>query len=376
MAITWILFVAAVIAGLQGAVFRRWGHRSIEYRRFFSTGACYPGEEIELVERITNRKLLPVPWLRLESLIHANLRFQKQFNLDISDGMLFQNHRSLFSLMPYTQITRRHRITALRRGCYRLNSATLTLGDALGLAKHSVHLELEAELLVYPRTARPDEVPLPSHSWQGSTSVRRWMIEDPFMISGVREYRPGDPLKGVNWKASARTGQLQVHNYDFTAEHRLMIYLNVEDHEKMWSQVNDEELFERGLEWAAALAEQALERGMEAGFGTNAYSVDAPKEPVRVSPDSGSAQWTGIQEAMAKLVVARSIPFDTLLEQEAESGMTRMDILILSAYMSEKMKPPIDRLRTNGNAVEWIRLVPRGKSGTEAGEPAREEDAG
>ncbi|MCZ8513490.1 DUF58 domain-containing protein [Paenibacillus filicis] len=358
MIIGWILFVAALAAGVQGALFRKWGHRAIRYERFFSAAACYPGEEIELVERISNRKPLPVPWLRLESLIHANLRFQKQFNLDISGGTLFQNHRSLFSLMPYRQITRRHKITALARGCYRLNTATLTLGDALGLSSKAVRLSLQAELLVYPRPVNPEEIPVPSRSWQGDRPVRRWIVEDPFLIAGVREYRSGDPLKGVNWKASARTGRLQVHQYDYTAQDRLMIYLNVEDHDKMWHQVNDEALFERGIEWAAALAGQALEQGTEAGFGTNAYSVDTPKEPVKIEPGSGGGQWSLLQETMAKLVVARSIPFDTFLEQEAENGLGRQDIVILSAYMSEKMKPPVERLRANGNSVVWVPLMP------------------
>lgn len=356
MEIYWLLLVAAGVIWLQGALFGRFGKRGLTYERFFSVKACFPGDEVEMVERIANRKLLPVPWVRLESLIHANLRFQGQSGLTISEGEMFQNHRSLFSLMPYTQIVRRHKIAALRRGCYRLNTATLTTGDMLGLNRASVTMTLDAQLLVYPQLLDPQELQLPSHSWQGDATVRRWIVDDPFMISGVREYRYGDPLGGINWKATARTGRLQVHQRDFTAEHRLIICVNVEDHEGMWSQVNDEERFERGLSYAASFAQMAIGRGMETGFATNAYTIDDPKEPVRVEPGSGGPQMEALLQTMARLVVARSIPFDTLLEQEVERAVSNVDYLLVSAYVSEKMEAQIHRLRRNGNAVDFFML--------------------
>jgi uncharacterized protein (DUF58 family) len=309
-----------------------------------------------LIERIANRHIIPVPWLRLESLIHSGLKFHSQTNLDISDGSMFQNHKSFFSLMPFTQITRRHRLVCARRGCYRLNTASLTLGDLLGIYKNTLKLSLDVELLVYPKPAELDPFSLPSHSWQGDITVRRWIVEDPFMIVGAREYRYGDSLKGVNWKATARSGKLQVHQLDYTADHRLMILLNVEDHEKMWSQVNDSGLFERGISYAAAIAGQSIDQGMETGLGTNAYLIDGPKDPIYIEPRNGPSHMTFLLETMAKLVVGRSIPFDTLLEQIAATGTSNLDIIIISAYVSDKMNPPIEQLRLNGNAVQLFLL--------------------
>ncbi|NHN30573.1 DUF58 domain-containing protein [Paenibacillus agricola] len=356
MGIHWFLLAALLIVVAQGMIFRYWGQRGLKYERFFSTKACFEGDEVELVERISNRNIIPVPWLRLESLIHAGLKFQSQTNLDISDGSLFQNHKSLFSLMPFTQITRRHRILCSKRGCYRLNTASLTCGDILGVYKNTIKIALNVELLVYPRPADLEDFTMPSHSWQGDISVRRWIVEDPFMISGAREYRYGDPLKGVNWKATARSGKLQVHQLDYTADHRLMILLNVEDHEKMWSQVNDEALFEQGISYAAAIAAKAIEQGMETGFATNAYLIDAPREAVLIDPRNGPAHMGFLLETMAKLVAGRRIPFDDLLGEIAALGTSNLDIVVISAYMGEKMIQPIEQLRRNGNAVEMFLL--------------------
>jgi uncharacterized protein (DUF58 family) len=356
MGIPWLLFAALLVVIAQSVIFRYFGQKGITYRRSFNTKACFQGEEIELVEQIANRNVIPVPWLRLESLIHAGLKFQRQFNLDINSGSMFQNHKSLFSLLPFTRVTRRHRVVCLQRGFYRLNSASLTCGDLLGLYRHTKQLSLDVELVVYPKPAAVEEIAMPFRSWQGEQSVKRWIVDDPFMISGVREYRYGDSMNAINWKSTARSGRLQVHQRDYTADRRLMIVLNVEDHEKQWNQVSDSELIERGIAFAAGFAQMAIEQGLEAGFGTNGYLTDLPHEPVRIEPQRGSEQLTLLLDTMAKLVIARRVAFEDWLDEMAASGMSNLDVLIISAYVSDKMLHPIERIRGNGNSVEVFML--------------------
>ena len=57
-----------------------------------------------MIERLTNGKILPVPWLRVESLLHTGLKFQSDANFDVSNGQFYQNHKSLFSLRGNRQL--------------------------------------------------------------------------------------------------------------------------------------------------------------------------------------------------------------------------------------------------------------------------------
>lgn len=66
-------------------------------------------------------------------------------------------------------------------------------------------------MLIYPVLLNLDELPLPIHSWLGELPVKRWIVEDPFLTAGIREYSSGDSMGLVNWKATARTGVMQVH---------------------------------------------------------------------------------------------------------------------------------------------------------------------
>ncbi|WP_028563345.1 DUF58 domain-containing protein [Paenibacillus pinihumi] len=363
MNIHWIMLMALLVTVVQSVIYTYWGQRRLSYSRRFSTDRCFQGDQIEMVEQIANYKLLPLPWLKVESLLHAGLRFERQSNLEISEGHFMQNHRSLFNLMPYTKITRRHKMTCTRRGIYRMDAVSLTCGDVLGIRSTTNRIHVGFELKVYPKPLPLSGLTLPSQSWQGEQIVKRWIVEDPFMTAGTREYRSGDSMKGINWKATARTGALQVHKRDYTADHRLMLVINIEDHEQMWNTVNEEQRVEWAISYAAGVASYAARQGMEFGFLINACQLDKPKAPVRLEPQGGHPQLNRLLDTMAGLIIELSMPFDELLQQEAEIVQQRMGYLVLSAFMSEKISTQVERLRRAGHDVQWLPLREGGAYG-------------
>lgn len=356
MHIHWLILIAAALYVVQGQIFYRLGQRKLTYDRSFSESTCYQGDRIEMVEVIANRKLLPLPWLRIESMLHAGMRFQAQHNLDISNGLFVQNHKSFFSLLPYTKVTRRHHVTCTQRGVYRIHAVSLTCGDLFGHYNKSRRQSFDNELIVYPSPLPGEELRIPSQSWQGDVTVRRWIAPDPFMVAGAREYRAGDSLKDINWKATARTGALQVHQHDYTADQRLMLLINIEDHERMWGTVQETARVELAIRYAAGLAQYTLSQGIETGFGTNARQEEGPRQPVRIEPRSGADQLTALYEQMARLVIEPGAAFYTMLEDEAELAERTYDYLLMTAFVSEQMEAAIERLRRNGHRVEVLDL--------------------
>nr|WP_246427618.1 DUF58 domain-containing protein [Paenibacillus phyllosphaerae] len=190
----------------------------------------------------------------------------------------------------------------------------------------------------------------------GEVAVKRWIVHDPFVISGARPYQSGDPLKDINWQATARAGSLQVHKHDFTADYRLMIMLNIEDHEGMWETVNDSERIEYGIRYAAGAAQFAAEQGLEFGFASNGHDIDSPGMPIIEPLSAGGEQLEGTLTAMARLSIARSIPFDVLVEQMANRLPDRCDVVIVSAFWSEKLESAAERLRSEGHGVYWVNI--------------------
>lgn len=240
-----------------------------------------------------------------------------------------------------------------------LNSATMTCGDLFNIFTKTEQLTLNTQLLVYPEILNVQDIPLPSHSWQGDTVVRRWIVSDPFMIAGTREYRPGDPLNSINWKATARTGEWQVHHHDYTANQRLMIVLNFDVSEEMWAAVTEPELIEYGISIAATLAQRTIYHGLETGFACNGYTIEHPKDkvPVMIRPGLGHHHLNFIYEEMAKLIIARSSDFPTFMERELlNQSYEATDYLFITAFVSEKMQAYMEQLRQQGHAVAVLSL--------------------
>ncbi|MBD3919152.1 DUF58 domain-containing protein [Paenibacillus sp. PR3] len=360
----WFLIISVFIVIIQNRVFKIMSLHRVRYSRQFDRRTCFEGDEVALVETITNEKRFPLPWLRVESLLSSSLRFghDHSTNLDISSGQFLQNHRSFFSLMPWRRIRRTHRVTAIRRGCYKLSTVTLSAGDLFGLSADSNTMTFSEQLIVYPQLVLPDDLALPPRSWQGDMSVKRWVVEDPFRRIGVRPYRAGDSLRQVNWSATARTGDLQVHQLDTTADYNVLIVLNVEDHAEVWRTINDVETIEQGIRIAAGTASHLIRNGMEAGFASNGILVDDLQSEVYVPPSGGEPHLYALLETMSMLLVERQLPFHDYLKLLAERLDRPTDLLLLTTYTDDRVIEAIDRLSIEGHRIVVRNLLPESEA--------------
>ncbi|NKI22951.1 DUF58 domain-containing protein [Paenibacillus dendritiformis] len=356
MPLHWLILFLGLALAAQGMLYRRWALRRVSYTRTFSKQKLFAGEKVEMTETIGNDKLLPLPWVRLESMMPSALRFGKQQNLEMDVGELSQNHRSLFALQPYTRVIRRHQITCVKRGIYRLDSVTMTAGDPFGVFDAVRRIPLGLELTVYPALIPLDQLPLSTKSWIGDIPVRRWILEDPFWKSGVRPYRPGDTLKSVHWKATARTNSLQVHKFDYTADRKLMILVNFETSDGMWSKVTIPEQVEKALSYAASIAHAAVKQGMETGVSCNGNLPGHTRgTALTFPPGAGTVHLHRLFEWMAKLELELTMTFDTFLAQWEPAGDT--DYIIVTPLPPSRQAEGIaNRMRMRGSAVEWLVL--------------------
>ncbi|QGH34075.1 DUF58 domain-containing protein [Gracilibacillus salitolerans] len=371
MNIAWVIVVLLIIIFLQGMLFSKLGLKGITYKRAFKQDMVFEGETIEMVDEIANKKLLPIPWIRLESKMSPYLITQTEREKQQKEGEMF--HRTLFSLLPYQKITRRHQLIGTKRGYYPLNTVSVTTGDGVGFGEVFDSFEASTAVTVYPKLVPIDDIPLPSHSWLGDITVKRWIVEDPFLQAGIREYQQGDPLHSINWKATARTQSLQINKKDYTADHHLMIYVNFDTDEDIRMPIQQPDVIEKGLSYAASLANYAIEQGISTGFGCNGYFVepftnttDRIKPSVRVEPSSSGQQVAYILDAIAKVKMDRSRNFRAFLQEDIDQGLTKTDIIIFAVKLTKKIEKQMAHLESLGNAVEVVVIGEEQEKGAEA----------
>ena len=128
----------------MGVLLTKTGLRGLQCTRAFSRPAVFEGEEGEMVEIVRNDRPMLIPWLRVESHISPHLRLGRIKNgaassaaADAKDNLHVSGSRyycSLFTLLPYQQIRRRHRVTFLHRGAYDLGNASSFLKSTFEFA--------------------------------------------------------------------------------------------------------------------------------------------------------------------------------------------------------------------------------------------------
>ncbi len=350
----WVLALALLFFGLlQRWLLVRFGLRGLIYQRRFSRAAAFEGEEAELIEVIRNDRSFFVPWLRAESRISPFLRFGRQDNLSVRGE---RYHRSIFTLRPFQQITRRHKVRLAHRGAYDAGNVSLTMGDLLGISSEGTELYTPARSLVYPKLLEEKDLPLPVSRLQGDLIVRRHLVSDPFLVNGIRGYQAGDAVRDIHWPATARMGSLQVKTHDYTADTKLLVLINAQMTEDQWGDLMDyeQELIERAISIAATVCVRVLRAGVAAGFAAN-MPLDGGEEPAVYPPERYNAREEELLSAFARLKILRCRNFLSFLDDL--SFLRGTDILLLSAYVSQSVEEKIDQLRFQGNTVTVYRLI-------------------
>ena len=326
----------------------KFGLRGLQCTRAFSRVAVFEGDEGEMIEVVRNDRPMLVPWLRVESHISPHIRLGSQDNLDVSGSRYYC---SLFTLLPYQQVKRRHKVRFLHRGVYDLGSASLSVGDVLGFFQQTREQQMHVPVTVFPRLLPDSELPQPLSLLLGETVSRRQLLTDPFLVRGIREYLPGDPVRDIHWPATARMGTAQVRVFDHTARMKLLVILNVQRKDTQWGDFlmeYEEGEIEYGISVAATMCVNALRNGLSAGFATN-MPFGEEKESVVMLPAGGAAREEELLAAFARLSVVRTLAFPLFLDTLTD--VTDMDVLVLSCYDSPDVQAGLDKLRRQGNQV-------------------------
>ncbi|MGY2064107.1 DUF58 domain-containing protein [Blastococcus sp. SYSU DS0619] len=124
---------------------------------------------------------------------------------------LGRHHRfSVAGLAAGASTTVRYRLLGRHRGRYQLGPLRLQILDPFGLVERTVAGTGTAPLAVVPRVRPLGRGGPGGEHGSGGDGVRRALAVHGDDDVSVREYRRGDDLRKVHWRATARTGELMV----------------------------------------------------------------------------------------------------------------------------------------------------------------------
>lgn len=341
-----------IILGLQAWIFNKFAFSKLEYKCGFSVPEVYEGDEVLLVETIRNKKLLPLPWLKVD--IHSS----RWLDFAGTCSVITQDDRrvtSSFMLRSYQRTTRRWKLKCLKRGVFVTENVTLICGDLLNRSNVSIPSRVDARIVVYPEILKLEEMLVPVNLIQGDSIVNRWIVEDPFIVGGVREYQPSDQLGRIHWPATAKEGRLMVKKNEFTSQLSLTVILNMQSTMYEYNSVMNRDNAEYGIKTAATLIDRALAEDMPVRLCTNGYTVDDPGEAIDTGESAGREHIQGLMRILASLALKSCKDIETLLDSLGGT-IERSSIVLITPYLTKEMILQLNSLKQNMNTVKVILL--------------------
>lgn len=257
----------------------------------FEQPYVYAGESIRLKEIIENRKRMPVSPLEIRFRVKKGFLFESMDNTSVSD---YVYKRDIYALLGRQRITRSLPILCQRRGLYVIEDVSMVAYPLMLNQPYSKALNADAKIYVYAKRTNVTDILRASENLLGEQESDRKYLEDPFAFASIRDYTMQDPMKNINWKASAKTGNLMVNTYTSVINEKMMIYLDIEDR----GILKKEDLKEESISIAASLYQKLLNKGTEVGICINLY--DENREKIFYLPPSRSkSHRTELEQTLA-----------------------------------------------------------------------------
>jgi uncharacterized protein (DUF58 family) len=203
------------------------------------------------------------------------------------------------SLRPNAEVRYAYSLRCRRRGAYTVGPLVAVTADPIGLSRRDRVVAEPFRLIVHPRIEAVGDRPLTR------------MFEDPpirppvskpwpsgLEFYGMREYVPGDDLRRVVWRATARTGKVMVREAEQGITDHITLILDTDRGGHSREVDGESESFETAVRAAASLGVRHLRDGYEVRVETNSGPLTRPLR--------GAGSQLALLDALAGLEMTRT----------------------------------------------------------------------
>lgn len=343
---SWLLVGLGVLIALSYGYARALRDGVTGQRRTLGTWVV-AGDELRERFTLTNTSWLPALWAQVKDRSDV-----PGYRVDRVETVVAQNDRT-WTTAGVCQ----------RRGVFRLGPWALELSDPAGLFRVEQRYPAETTIMVYPRASFLPHIELPRGRAPGKSSSSDRANQETLLVGGVRHYAPGDPLRHVHWRTSARHDALMVREFDREPSGDLWLVVDMDA--GVQAGRDAEATQEYAVILAASLAGQFLRQGERRAVGL----LMSGRSPILLPPGRGQAQLWRLLQALAEADPAAGNPLSALLAQAGPSLGSGRTLVIITPSQQYDWVAPLLPLMSRGNAPTVV-LLEATTFDPPAGEPA------
>jgi uncharacterized protein (DUF58 family) len=310
---------------------------------------------------LSNQKIMPILWITIED----------------KSGISSENEKRLIAWIPGNSAKVFVNQSILdKRGVFNLGPTTVVSGDPFGIFSQTITYQSNDKLVVIPTYEKLQTFPDPLSSLTGGAARKSRDTEvSPYAVS-IREFYPGDPLRRIDWKSTARLDKLMVKEFEEDPQAIVWVFLdgNEEDHYKLInkdikeSEKNRRVLFEKierpefnlpedsfeyGVSFAASICDYYIDNGRSIGFGANCQNI------IGMAPERGTRQLDKVLEILSSLSVASIARFPEFLISQSSLIQKGSSVILLTSNTANELIQAIELLNRRNIAVLLVSVNPK-----------------
>lgn len=334
--VSWFVFYSFLPVLINSVLILCYPLNDFKVGRILKKHELYGGETLEVTIELTRRLPFPLFYLIVEDHLPASLVLEGKKDKPQPSKGLFSIGFTRFSSFTY-------RIEDMPRGAHRFLSIELKTGDFFGFIQKKRLVPVEDSILVYPKIVTLNDWFPEDLALGGSHRSKKHFERDLTSISSIRDYKAGDRLSWIDWKATARVNHLVTKEFETQLNRDVIVVFD--EFGKRSSETRSD--FEMSVMLAASLVDRSIKVGASVGF----ISI-GKKSAFFELTQSGSVKWqifrhlanveqNGIGEA--------SYPLIKYLQKLPHQAT----ILYITTQMNKKDLQLFNDISTRGLSVEF-----------------------
>jgi uncharacterized protein (DUF58 family) len=306
----------------------------LKIRRSLYPPRSFGGESINVTVQVQNNSHSEIGELHLEDHIPESLLLEAGTN------------SLTLSMRPREQVEHSYRISAPERGRHLLGPMKVRSVDLMGFREFSSVVPGLDQVTILPKVEDLGTVELKARRvgpWPGAVPSSNLGAGTEFFE--LRLYTPGDELRRINWKASAKQGRLVAN--DFESERVTDVLIVLDCSEAALSKLFDFDAAEFEVTLSASLCSQLILQGNRVGL--LAYGA----ERTWVAPAFGKRQLLRLLTGLAIVKAGRAtVPIGYAVETIVAAVLpARSVIVFVSPLMGNEVVDAITNVGSAGYSV-------------------------
>lgn len=171
------------------------------------------GDTAQFSTIVKNYSILPSPYVLIKNSAMSNINSKY-----VSDCLCLNPDESKWI---------KNEIQFNQRGIYNFGDIYCSVSDMFYIFQRGKHINSYSVMKVYPRVQNISKFVSNGSDIFKNTVSSKTNIEDAYSTRDIRKYNEGDSLKRVNWKVSAKHGELYVKNFETVSGEESNLFLNM-----------------------------------------------------------------------------------------------------------------------------------------------------